>query len=63
MKIINRGVPPSEKPYTSKCGHCKTEIEFVESEARIVDDRGDTCLVVECPVCRKDIWKSKGWNR
>lgn len=59
MKIINRGVPPSEKPYTTLCGNCKTEIEFMESEARIVHDRTDICLVVECPVCRKEIWKLK----
>lgn len=59
MEIIKRGTLPSEKAHTTICGSCKTEFKFMEREARIVNDRNDICLVVECPICDKEVWKQK----
>ncbi len=59
MEIIKRGTLPSEKMHTTTCGNCKTEFRFMEHEAQIMNDRNEICLVVKCPVCRKEIWKKK----
>lgn len=59
MKIIKKGQHPSQTIHKAKCGGCKTEIEFIQSEARTVTDRNEVCLVVVCPVCGRDIWKTK----
>jgi len=57
MKIIEHGTPPDAKPITAKCSHCKTVVEFYKSEARVMADRNETYLLIECPVCKKGITK------
>lgn len=52
MKIIKRGVPPSERILTGTCRSCETEAEFTMDETVI---RGEymtgTWAVASCPVC------------
>lgn len=59
MKVLKTGVIPGSLPIQVTCSHCKTEFEFMESEARVEHDRNETCLVVACPLCKKEIWKAK----
>jgi len=59
MKILKTGVIPGSLPIQVTCLHCKTKFEFMESEARVVHDRNDTCLVVSCPMCNREVWKDK----
>lgn len=61
MKIIERGVSPSEWTYRAQCKYCFTKIEFAGAEAvnyRIT--RWLTWLfkhwkLVSCPVCENTI--------
>lgn len=62
MKILKRGTAPSEIPYQATCHKCKTEIEFMEHEAR--ETAGDrpwepTCLIISCPVCNNGVFVTK----
>lgn len=56
MKVISRGIPPESQKYTTTCRDCHSVLEFQKKEARIVDDRNETVYVLNCPVCRNDIW-------
>ena len=60
MKIIKKGQHPSQTIHKAKCGQCKTEIEFIQSEAQQrLRLKIYHYLVVVCPVCGRDIWKTK----
>lgn len=59
MKIIKRGEMPDLLPINAVCNYCKTEIEFMPQEAKVISDRMETFLIVCCPVCSKEIWTKK----
>ncbi len=56
MKVVSRGVPPEFQEYTATCGKCRSVLEFYKHEAAVKVDRNETVYVVNCPVCRNDIW-------
>lgn len=58
MHIIFRGTPPSERTYRGTCVQCKTVVEFLAGEARIEHERCETLHLVECPVCKGQIYGS-----
>lgn len=55
MKILFRGVPDKDKNYDVVCRGCLSHIQFMKHEAKIVDDRNETCYVIKCPVCCEEI--------
>lgn len=55
MRIVKIGNLPEKKIYGAKCGHCKTEIEFEQAEARQSADRNCMLLHVDCPLCKREI--------
>ena len=56
MKVISRGMPPELQEYTATCGKCRSVLEFHKYEATVKVDRNETVYVLDCPVCRNDIW-------
>lgn len=56
MKVISRGMPPELQTYTAACGKCHSVLEFQKNEAQVKVDRNETVYVLNCPVCRNDIW-------
>lgn len=56
MKVVSRGMPPELQTYTASCGKCHSVLEFQKSEAQVKIDRNETVYVLNCPVCRNDIW-------
>lgn len=56
MKVINRGTPLESLNYRTTCDKCHSLLEFKKSEAQVKSDRNETVYVVNCPVCRNDIW-------
>lgn len=56
MKVVSRGIPPELQQYTTTCSNCRSVLEFQKNEARMVNDRNETVYVLNCPVCRNDIW-------
>lgn len=56
MKVISRGIPPELQTYTALCGKCHSVLEFQKSEAQVKIDRNETVYVLNCPVCRNEIW-------
>lgn len=58
MKILKQGTLPQDHVLKTECGNCGTIFEFQEKEGRIVHDRDGSSVVVNCPYCTKEIWKS-----
>lgn len=56
MKVISRGTPPELQTYTTSCGKCHSVLEFQKNEAQVKVDRNETVYMLNCPVCRNDIW-------
>lgn len=56
MKVISQGTPPELQTYTTSCGKCHSVLEFQKHEAKVTTDRNETVYVLNCPVCRNDIW-------
>ena len=56
VKVVSRGTPPEIANYTASCGKCHSVLEFQKSEAQVKVDRNETVYVLNCPVCRNDIW-------
>ena len=56
MKVVSRGTPSELQIYTASCGKCHSVLEFQKSEAQVKVDRNETVYVLNCPVCRNDIW-------
>lgn len=55
MRIINKGELPQDKLYQTTCNQCKTEFEFKRSEGKMVNDRNELVLLIDCPVCKKTL--------
>ena len=55
MKIIKRGVIPSERVWSGHCITCKSQVEAVESEIThiIHDPREGSHACEKCPVCNE----------
>jgi hypothetical protein len=51
MKIIHRGVPPSERIYSGRCTSCSTLVEFQQSEATASQDQREPGYYIKCPIC------------
>lgn len=58
MKVIQRGIPKNTTHQT-QCRHCNSVLEFQESEAKMINDRNEICMVVNCPICQNDIYITK----
>lgn len=58
MKVISRGIPPELQLFRVNCSNCHSVLEFQKNEARVVSDRNETVYVINCPICRKEIWIS-----
>ena len=56
MKVISRGTPSELQTYTVSCGKCHSVLEFQKNEAQVRLDRNEAVYVLNCPVCRNDIW-------
>ena len=54
MIVTKTGVLPEDKIYSVVCVNCKTEFEFKQSEASVMNDRNEIVLLVSCPVCNKN---------
>lgn len=54
MKVITRGVLPSEQIHRITCSTCNSELEFTRAEGTITRDQRDgDFITVTCPVCDK----------
>lgn len=54
MKIISRGIPPSERIWEGECRSCKSVIEALESELTQIEEdqrEGSRFSWEVCPVC------------
>lgn len=52
IEVIRRGNLPENDQFDVKCNHCKSEIRFLRSDARLTSDQRDgDFLKVDCPVC------------
>jgi RNase P subunit RPR2 len=52
MKILKRGTPPDEIPYTVICHICHSKLEFLAKEGKITHDQRDgNYISITCPVC------------
>lgn len=56
MKIIYKGIKPSETVHRATCNTCSSTMEFQRHEGAIFYDQrdGDT-ISIECPVCQAKI--------
>jgi hypothetical protein len=54
MKVINRGIPSSERLWRGTCCNCKSEVEAKERELKHItyDQRDGSFSWEVCPVCR-----------
>lgn len=59
VKVIKRGILPEETVHEITCQNCKSDLEFKESEARISSYLNEINLVINCPVCKRELWKAK----
>ncbi len=57
MKVLKRGTLPEEKEVQATCGYCKSELEFMPSEAKKIFDSagGVEYYKVICPVCCRHV--------
>lgn len=64
MKVIKRGVLPSEKLYRGRCGFCDSIVEATHNELDHRSDQrdGDTHSGL-CPVCEEKTIYFEGWNQ
>lgn len=53
MKIIRRGVLPTEITYCNTCRECGTVYSFNISEVKTASDRNETWYYCRCPLCDK----------
>lgn len=58
MKIIHRGIAPTEKTYRCTCSQCKTRVEFRADDAEVemlgkAQPGGADLLWWPCPVCKQ----------
>ena len=63
MKILQQGKLPSDATYIVSCRNCKSVLEHTRKEARVVFDRNETCYVIECPVCKQEIWTTNSLSK
>lgn len=56
MRVIRQGQDPRLTPVTCTCAQCRSEIEFLPHEAKLVSDQreGDFYQLM-CPVCSSTI--------
>lgn len=59
MRIVKMGKPPNDRKYKCKCPGCGTLVEFLQSEAKYVNDPRDGDFhEVQCPVCPRRITRA-----
>ncbi len=58
MKVISKGTLPELQLFRTSCSNCHSVLEFQKNEARVMSDRNETVYVIDCPICRKEIWSS-----
>lgn len=58
MKVVKRGVPPSERIWMGTCHNCKSQMEEVETKlTNPRHDQRDGHMAQEtCPVCGSHFW-------
>ena len=61
MRVIKRGIIPSELLVLATCGYCHSELEFTVAEAKMnTGARNESIYFVECPVCRRTVTQETG---
>lgn len=58
IQVVEQGQIPAERPYAGTCDCCKTKIECLREDGRIVhsrDQRDPDYIAVKCPLCKNDI--------
>lgn len=59
IEIVRRGKPKEEKEYQAGCRYCGTIIKFKRGDAKYQSDqREGDYLVVDCPICTRQITTS-----
>lgn len=58
VTIIKRGQLPEDTIHQATCVNCKSVLEFKQGEAQWRSDVRETYLIIECPVCKKLVYKS-----
>lgn len=59
MQVLKRGQIPGERVHRATCSHCKSELEFKQSEGKVTYDQRDGDYVsVTCPVCNSLVTSS-----
>lgn len=54
MRVIKRGILPSERKTEWTCGTCKSIVESTQNEGEYISDqREGDCVKFECPVCKR----------
>lgn len=58
MKVIKRGVPPTERVWRGTCSNCKSTMEEMESKLYApTHDQREGCMALEiCPICGENFW-------
>ncbi|MGE8453038.1 MAG: hypothetical protein ACN6OP_20940 [Pseudomonadales bacterium] len=51
MKVIKKGAAHIDMPRRHTCLGCQSELEFTESDGRVITNHGFRVLVVACPEC------------
>lgn len=61
IEVIKRGNPPSEAIYDRTCDSCHSQLRFRRGDARMsYDQRDGDAVVIDCPVCGKQVWTAVG---
>lgn len=53
VEIIER--PPEPKRHTFKC-HCGATLRASKDDGRTDSDRNEFCVVIQCPLCKRENW-------
>ena len=65
MKVISRGIPPSERIWVGACYNCKSVLEAFETElTKIEHDQRDAISFSweVCPVCKAGAPNMGNWG-
>lgn len=60
IEVLEKGKPEVDRVYEAVCKNCRSRLRFKRSDARYMSDLrdGDDALVINCPVCEKEMWTS-----
>lgn len=60
IQVVSRGNKRAEdRTYRNHCMHCGSLLQFKASDAATVMDRNEAVLVINCPVCKHQVFTSQ----